>query len=90
MRTEQKLSSYLDDYFNWHLSGNLEARDAVDSEELARALERNGYCSEPYFAYERALCCPINKRGETECNMALCESYKFCKLLRREGYICKK
>lgn len=88
--TDQKLSSYLDDYLNWSLGGMSEARECVDGYDLARCLERDGYCAEPYFAYERALCCPINKRGETECKMTLCESYNFCKLLRREGYICKK
>ncbi len=34
--TDQKLSSYLDDYLNWSLGGMSEARDYVDEQDLAR------------------------------------------------------
>ena len=84
---DQKLSSYLDDYLNWSLGGMSEARDCVDEQDLARCLERDGYCQNPYTGFERALCCSINKRREAECKMALCESYEFCRMLRQEGYI---
>jgi len=62
-------------------------RRKIDEWTLAERLESKGYCTEPYFKYEQALCCPINKRREADCRMTLCESYKFCMLLRREGYI---
>lgn len=88
--TDQTLSSYLDTYFNWRLAGDIEARYAVDGSELAADLIRNGYCAEPYFEYERALACAINKRGEEHCGCTYCESHDFCMLLRKEGYICKK
>jgi hypothetical protein len=84
---DQKLSSYLDDYLNWSLGGMSEAREYVDEQDLARCLERDGYCSEPYFGYERALTCPINKRNEKYCGCTTCEHHNFCMLLRKEGYI---
>jgi hypothetical protein len=62
-------------------------RRKIDEWALAKRPENNGYCTEPYFAYERALECPINKRREKECRVCHCESYDFCRLLRREGYI---
>jgi hypothetical protein len=84
---DQKLSSYLDDYLNWSLGGMSEARESIDEQDLARCLERDGYCSEPYFGYERALTCPINKRNEKYCGCTTCEHHNFCMLLRKEGYI---
>lgn len=57
------------------------------AEELAISLENNGYCSEPYFEYEKALMCPINKRREKYCNCVQCESHAFCTILRKENYI---
>lgn len=62
-------------------------RGLLDEWELAERLERDGYCSEPYREYERALTCPINKRREKDCLMTSCSSNHFCRLLRREGYI---
>lgn len=85
--TDQKLSSYLDDYLNWSLSGMSEARECVDGYDLARCLERDGYCAEPYWQYEKALMCPINKRSEKYCGCTTCEHHTFCTLLRKEGYI---
>lgn len=87
--TDKTLSSYLDEYFNWHLAGDIEAREAVDGGELAADLIRGGYCAEPYFKYEKALTCPINKRNEKHCGCTRCESYQFCELLRRESYKCQ-
>jgi len=62
-------------------------RYKIDEHALAAKLENKGYCTEPYLEYERALCCPINKRREADCRMASCKSYDFCRLLRKEGYI---
>lgn len=85
--TEDKLSTYLDNYLNWSLGGMSEAREHVDAQDLAHSLKRDGYCSEPYFEYEKALMCPINKRKEKYCGCSQCESHDFCMLLRREDYI---
>lgn len=57
------------------------------AEDLADTLISNGYCSDPYSSYDKALTCPINKRREKYCSCTQCESYEFCELLRKEGYI---
>lgn len=62
-------------------------RSQIDEWELADRLEKKGYCAEPYLEYEKALCCPINKRREKECLMVSCPNNTFCRLLRKEGYI---
>lgn len=62
-------------------------RRKIDEWALAKRLEDRGYCSEPYFEYEKALMCPINKRQERYCGITQCKSHNFCMLLRREGYI---
>lgn len=62
-------------------------RGQLDEWELSDQLERQGYCTEPYTEYEKALCCPINKRREDDCLLTSCPSNHFCRLLRREGYI---
>ena len=62
-------------------------RYKIDEHMLAERLEDRGYCQNPYIGYKKALCCPINKRREKECNVCSCESIDFCRLLRREGYI---
>ena len=62
-------------------------RHKIDEWALAERLENRGYCTEPYLEYERALTCPINKRREKDCSLTSCSSNKFCRLLRREGYI---
>lgn len=64
-----------------------EERSKIDEQALAKRLEQKGYCQSPYLAYEKALCCPINKRRENECKVCSCENITFCRLLRREGYI---
>lgn len=64
-----------------------EERHKIDEWALAERLENKGYCSEPYWEYEKALMCPINKRGEKYCGCTQCNSYRFCTLMRREGYI---
>ena len=57
------------------------------AEDLAEDLKINGYCSDPYFEYDKALMCPINKNREKYCNNKLCTSHIFCELLRKEGYV---
>ena len=64
-----------------------EERSKIDEWALAERLELKGYCQNPYLVYEKALCCPINKRREKECKVCSCESIAFCRILRREGYI---
>ena len=57
------------------------------AENLADNLKSSGYCTDPYFEYEKALICPINKRREKYCNCTQCESHRFCEMLRKEGYV---
>lgn len=84
---EFSLSDFLREYLDWHLAGNLEAQDAIYADDLASALERNGYCSDPAIEYAKTLCCPINKRREKQCPVASCKSHEFCCALRKGGYI---
>ena len=80
------LKNFIED----RLSYELEPYDVYVSDladDLATDLKSNGYCSEPYFEYAKALMCPINKKGEKYCNCTLCESHSFCELLRKEGYV---
>ena len=79
----------LAEYFDRCLGARCDCnkRGQLDEWELAEILERKGYCSEPYQEFEKALCCPINKRREKDCLMTSCPSNTFCRLLRREGYI---
>ena len=55
--------------------------------DLADSLKASGYCSDPYFEYDKALMCPINKRREKYCGCTQCESHRFCEMLRKEGYV---
>ncbi len=82
----KSLSSFIEERLAWELSPS-ELNMAGFAEELADSLENNGYCTESYHDYERALTCPINKRGEKDCLMSSCPSNIFCRLLRKEGYI---
>ena len=81
------LTEVIRDYFDCALAEYSEAREALDADELASDLKRKGCCTNPYFAYEKALICPINKRREAQCACVHCESYGFCEVLRKEGYI---
>lgn len=76
---ESELAYELDDISDINVRGIAEG--------LADNLKSSGYCSDPYFGYEKALICPINKRREKYCNCTMCESYAFCELLRKEGYV---
>lgn len=57
------------------------------AEDLADSLKSNGYCTDPYFEYDKALICPINKRHEKYCGCTQCASHEFCTMLRKEGYV---
>ncbi len=81
------LTEFIRDYFDCALAGDYEAQEALSADDLASDLERNGYCTNPYFEYEKALMCPINKRREAYCACVHCESHDFCTLLRKEGYL---
>ena len=82
------LAKYLREFFAWRLDTYEVNTDAL-GDDLAAELIRRNYCTDtpPGFYYEKALCCPINKRKEAECKAAKCACYKFCQLLRREGYL---
>lgn len=85
--SNSKLEDYLRDYLDDALAGMSEARDYVDESDLAYKLKNNGYCDDPYWEYEKALMCPINKRKQKSCGCVQCESFDFCRLLRREDYL---
>jgi hypothetical protein len=57
------------------------------AEGLANDLKNSGYCTDPYFEYDKALMCPINKKREKYCNLTQCTSHRFCEMLRKEGYV---
>ena len=57
------------------------------AEDLTDMLISNGYCSNPYSSYDKALTCPINKRREKYCGCTQCENHEFCIMLRKEGYV---
>ena len=86
-RPDTGLAEFIQDYLNCNLAGYYEAQQEVSGEELAEDLVNKGYCCNPYLEYDRALTCPVNKRKESFCNNTLCNSYDFCRLLRREGYV---
>lgn len=87
MMIDCSLSEFLSDYFDWHLAGNYEAQEALCANDLASELENRGYCTNPYLEYDKALMCPINKNHESYCGCTQCESYNFCMMLRKEGYV---
>lgn len=82
-----KLVDFIEERLSWELSTYDDINVRGIASDLAYGLERNGYCQDPYFKFDQALCCPINKRREKDCRMVPCPSYEFCMMLRREGYI---
>ena len=82
-----KLVDFVEERLSWELSTYDDINVGGIASDLARGLEYNGYCQNPYFEFDQALCCPINKRREKDCQMVSCPSYKFCMMLRKEGYI---
>ena len=85
---EKSLINYIDDFLSWELDSYQEEINIRGlAADLADRLELDNYCSNPYVEFDRALCCPINKRREKYCGNTLCSSYEFCVLLRKEGYV---
>ena len=82
-----QLASFIEDRLSWELAPYDDVTVGGIADDIAYDLKSHGYCSEPYFAYEKALMCPINKRREKQCSCTTCESYEFCALLRKEGYV---
>jgi hypothetical protein len=80
------LEACLREYLAWHLAP-CEFNTDVLAENIADELIRKNYCADPYIEFDNALCCPINKRREKDCRLVSCPSYKFCMMLRKEGYV---
>lgn len=78
---------FIDSELEWALDDPSDINVRGIAEDLADKLKNHGYCSDPYFEYEKALICPINKRREKNCNCTICESHEFCMMLRKEGYV---
>lgn len=87
MNNKDSLSAFIEDRLSWELS----ELDAVNvsglAADIAYDLKSHGYCADPYTTYERALCCSVNRRREKDCLMTSCPNNKFCRMLRKEGYI---
>ena len=82
----KSLAEYLIDAFRWRLDYyDIDATEL--GYDIANDLERHGYCLDPYSDFAKALACPVNKRYEKYCSCTGCDSYEFCTLLRKEGYI---
>ena len=79
--------NYIETELAWQLDDLSDVNVSGIAADLADGLKSHGYCNDPYFAYEKALACPINKRKEAYCGCTLCESHRFCELLRKEGYV---
>lgn len=87
MNNKDSLSAFIEDRLSWELSELDDVNVGRIADDLAYGLKNNGYCSEPYFEYEKALMCPINKRQEKYCGCTKCKSHEFCTMLRKEGYV---
>lgn len=88
--TETSIYDFIDSELEWALCDRSDINDInirSVAEDLADSLKSKGYCSDPYFEYEKALICPINKRREKYCGCVTCESHEFCTMLRKEGYV---
>jgi hypothetical protein len=82
-----QLASFIEDRLSWELSEYDDINVSGIAYGIACDLKSHGYCSEPYFEYEKALACPINKRHEKYCGCTHCASHDFCMMLRKEGYV---
>jgi hypothetical protein len=78
---------FINSELEWALEGTYEINIRALAEDLAESLKINGYCSDPYFEYDKALICPINKKREKYCGCTHCTSHEFCVMLRKEGYV---
>lgn len=84
---DTSIYEFIETELAWELDDVSDINVRGIAEDLADKLKINGYCSDPYFGYEKALICPINKKHEKYCGCTHCESYQFCELLRKEGYV---
>ncbi len=84
---DTSLYNFIEERLAWELGPGDDVNVGRIADDLADELKNRGYCSDPYFEYDKALMCPINKRREVYCGCTNCKSYDFCKLLRKEGYV---
>lgn len=84
---DTSISDYIETELAWQLDEPSDINVRGIATDLAEGLKRHGYCNDPYLEYDKALMCPINKRGEKYCGYTICESHDFCERLRKEGYI---
>ncbi len=85
--TNLSIYDFIESELSWALEDVSDVNTRGIAEDLADSLKINGYCSDPYFGYEKALICLINKRREKYCGCTQCESHEFCLMLRKEGYV---
>ena len=81
------LYEFIESELSWALDDVAEINISGIAGDLAYNLKKNGYCSDPYLEYDKALMCPINKRHEKYCGCTSCHSHDFCIMLRKEGYV---
>lgn len=79
--------NFIESELAWKLDDKSDVNVSGIANDLADGLKANGYCSDPYFEYDKALMCPINKRRESYCGCTHCVSHEFCMMLRKEGYV---
>lgn len=65
---ETSLYDFIETELSWELDDPSDINVRGIAENLADNLKSQGYCSDPYFGYEKALMCPINKRREPYCS----------------------
>ena len=81
------LYTFIESELLWALDDVSDINVKGIADDLADNLKSNGYCSDPYLEFDRALTCPINKRREKYCGCTHCASHEFCMMLRKEGYV---
>lgn len=84
---DTSIYNFIESELSWALDDLSDINVRGIAEDLAESLKTNGYCSDPYFEYAKALMCPINKRHEKYCGCTQCPSHEFCEMLRKEGYV---
>ena len=84
---DTSLYNFLMNFLSYELDGCYEINLANLADNLEYSLKCRGFCKDPYTEYDKALLCPFNKKRAKSCELTLCESYEFCKLLREEGYV---
>ena len=86
--TDLTLTDFIESELSYELDDGISDIDVRGiAADLAESLKTSGYCSDPYFEYDKALMCPISKRREKFCGCTMCASHAFCEMLRKEGYV---